>query len=303
MPKRRAFLKPARCLHLFSVSDVSTSVNYFSPAIRSLLLLLPVAMLLSGCDLQKDIDVELPALPAQLVTECYLEDGQIPRLTVTETTPYLASPVPVLPTDVTVVLTLPSGRHDTLRFRPGIDSTILKGYTHIGSRPLVARPGDTFSLEVYDTKGRRVTGTATMPDRIPIDSLRYKFNDKPTEERKAYLLTSFTDPAATADFYRLQIHKDSISTDRERDFELDDRLNNGKSFTVGTSYQFRAGDTLLVTLYHIDQPYYLFRQSVRDARDANGNPFAQPSAIRSTVQGGVGVFTVLSYDRKQIILR
>ncbi|MBD2715480.1 DUF4249 domain-containing protein [Microvirga sp. STR05] len=260
-------------------------------------------MLLSGCDLQKDIDVELPALPAQLVTECYLEDGQIPRLTVTETTPYLASPVPVLPTDVTVVLTLPSGRHDTLRFRPGIDSTILKGYTHIGSRPLVARPGDTFRLEVYDTKGRRVTGTATMPGRIPIDSLRYKFNDKPTEERKAYLLTSFTDPAATADFYRLQIHKDSISTDRERDFELDDRLNNGKSFTVGTSYQFQAGDTLLVTLYHIDQPYYLFRQSVRDARDANGNPFAQPSAIRSTVQGGVGVFTVLSYDRKQIILR
>ncbi|SHM25169.1 protein of unknown function [Hymenobacter psychrotolerans DSM 18569] len=286
----------------FFVSDFPRSVKYLPPFVRPLVALLPLA-LLSACDLQKDIDVELPALPAQLVTECYLEDGQIPRLTVTETTPYLASPIPVLPLDVTVVLTLPSGRRDTLRFQPGIDSVQMKGYTHIGRRPLVARPGDTFGLEVYDTKGRRVTGTATMPSRIPIDSLEYKFNDRPAEDRKAYLLASFQDPAASTDFYRLQIHKDSISSERERDFTLDDRLNNGKLFTVGTSYQFDAGDTLLVTLYHIDQPYYLFRQSVSDARNANGNPFAQPSGIRSTVQGGVGVFTVLSYDRKQIILR
>jgi hypothetical protein len=167
----------------------------------------------------------------------------------------------------------------------------------------VARPGDTFRLEVTDTKGRRVTGTATMPTRIPIDSLEYEYNNRPRELREAYVLTNFRDPAGVGDYYRLQIHRDSISDDPEVDYDVEDRLNDGKNFTLGSSYIFDPGDSLLVTLYHMDQAYYLFRQSVEDARNANGNPFSQPSAIKSTVEGGVGIFTVLSYDRKQIIIR
>lgn len=258
---------------------------------------------LASCDLQKDIDVELPALPAQLVTECYLENGVVPRLTVTETTPYLSDPRPVVPTDVTVVLTLPSGRRDTLYFRPGIDLLTKKAYTHIGRQKLTARPGDTFQLEAFDKKGRRVTGTATMPANVPIDDVEWKFNDKSVEERRAYLLTSFRDPAATVDYYRIQVHKDSISENPESDYDVEDRLNNGRLFTLGTSYRFQNGDTLFVTLYHIDRPYYLFRQSVNDAQNANGNPFSQPSAIKSTVEGGIGVFTVLNYDRRKVIIK
>jgi hypothetical protein len=269
------------------------------PSLAAGLLLLTAA----GCNLQKDIDVQLPAVPAELVTECYLIPGEVPHLTVTESVPYLSAPEPAVPTDVTVVLTLPSGQKQTLAFRPGQDKLTGKLYTHIGPRALVAKPGDTFTLDVRDTKGRHVTGTATMPTRVPLDTLEWKFNDKTGEERKAYLLARFQDPAATADFYRLQIHKDSISKDSERDFTLDDRLTNGQLMTLGTSYRFRTNDTLLVTLYHIDQPYYQFLQSVNDARNANGNPFAQPAAIRSTVQGGVGVFTILSEDRRTVILK
>ncbi|WBO85190.1 DUF4249 domain-containing protein [Hymenobacter yonginensis] len=271
-------------------------------ALRTTAGLLALAGLTASCDLQKDIDVELPAIPAQLVAECYLEDGQIPRLTVTETVPYLASPEPVLPADVTVRLTLANGQVEVMRFFPGVDPVTGKGYTHMGRRPLVARPGDVFSLEVVDTKGRRLTGTATVPTRVPIDSLEYKFNDLPPARREAYVLTNFRDPAGLGDYYRLQIHRDSISREPEIDYDVEDRLNDGKTYTLGTSYRFDPGDTLLVTLYHLDRPYFLFRQSVNDARNANGNPFAQPSAIKSTVQGGVGVFTVLSYDRKQIII-
>ncbi|MBC6698018.1 DUF4249 domain-containing protein [Hymenobacter sp. BT190] len=271
-------------------------------ALRTAASLLVLAGLVSSCDLEQDIDVELPALPAQLVAECYLEDGQIPRLTVTETVPYLASPDPVLPTDVTVRLTLANGQVEVIRFFPGVDPVTGKGYTHMGRRPIVARPGDVFGLEVVDTKGRRLTGTATVPTRVPIDSLEYKFNDLPPAQREAYVLTNFRDPAGLGDYYRLQIHRDSISDEPEIDYDVEDRLNDGRPYTLGTSYRFDPGDTLLVTLYHFDQPYYLFRQSVNDARNANGNPFSQPSAIKSTVQGGLGVFTVLSYDRKQIII-
>ena len=53
----------------------------------------------------------------------------------------------------------------------------------------------------------------------------------------------------------------------------------------------------------MDADHYSFQQSVREAIRANGNPFAQPARIRSTVQGGLGVFTVLVADRKTVILR
>lgn len=260
--------------------------------------------LLSGCGLQQDIDVVLPDYPPQLVVEGYLDNGQIPRLAVSESVPYLASPTPQVPTDVKATLILPNGQRQELRYAPGIDRITGKAFTHVGQRRLAALPGQTFGLELTDTKGRKVTGEATMPSFVPIDTVEWKFNDKSLEERRAYVLTRFRDPAATTDFYRLQIHRDSISQDSEEaEYTLEDRLNNGTEYTLGTSYEFAPDDTLFVTLYHLDPSYYRFLQSVQDARNANGNPFGQPSAIKSTVQGGIGVFTILSYQRRMVIIK
>ena len=87
------------------------------------------------------------------------------------------------------------------------------------------------------------------------------------------------------------------------DMSVQDRLLNGQPFVLGTSYRFNPGDTVTATLYHTDLAYFRFRQSVRDARQANGNPFAQPSAIFSNVQGGVGIFTVLSGTRATKVVK
>lgn len=258
---------------------------------------------LAGCGLQKDIDVELPAYPAQLVVEAYLENNRLPRVAISQSVPYLSAPTPDVPTDVKVVLTLPNGRRDTLTFAPAINPANNKGYTHTGRTRITARPGDTFKLEAYDTQGRRITGTATMPGTVPLEVVEYKFNDLSPAQRKAYVLARFQDPAATTDFYRFQVHKSTVSSEPEVEYTPDDRLTNGQAITLGTPYEFAPNDTLFVTLYHLDQPYYRFLQSVQDARNSNGNPFAQPSAIKSTVEGGLGVFTILNYQRQRIILK
>jgi hypothetical protein len=221
--------------------------------------------------------------------------------------------VPQLPSNVTVRLTLPNGTIVPLDFQPNyqaLTDTIsgIKFYTHIGRDTLVARTGEVFKLEVSDNQGRRVTGTTTVMAPIPIDSVEYKFNDKTGSERKAYFLTNFLDPPTLDDCYRLQIHKGdpargALLKSPVSDITLEDRLVNGKPVVVGTSYRFSSGDTLTATLYHTDRAYYRFRQSVRDARNANGNPFAQPSAIYSNVQGGVGIFTVLSPTRATKVVR
>jgi hypothetical protein len=275
---------------------------------------------LAGCgSLQKDIEVPLPYYANQLVTECYLENGVVPRLTVTESVPYLDDGQAAaagsfilklpggqsvqLPIDVSVKLVLPTGRTMNLIFLPGLDPTTGKYYTHIGTAPLTARAGQQFALDVQDKRGRHVTGTAVVPTFIPIDSVKYKFNELSGSERKAYFLTKWTDPATTTDYYRLMLHKGKPSNNSERDNDITDRLFNGQSYAQVTRYNFNPNDTITATLYHIDSLYYSFRQSTRDARNANGNPFSQPSGIRSTVQGGIGVFTVLVKDQKTLILK
>ena len=266
-------------------------------------LLLPLLALASCGKLQNGIDVPLPTYSAELVVECYLIPGKVPSLAVTTSVPYLSSALPQVPTDVTVTLTMPDGTPVPLAFSPNykalIDTTGEKFHSHIGRAPLVAKPGDVFRLDVTDTKGRRVTGSATLLVPVPIDSVEYKYNDKTGANRKAYFLTNFRDPSTLDDCYRLQLHKgdpakNALMRSPEVDFSIEDRLVNGKPITLGTSYRFKAGDTVTATLYHTDRAFFRFRQSVRDARNANGNPFGQPSAISSNVQGGVGIFAVLS---------
>ncbi|MGI4834125.1 MAG: DUF4249 domain-containing protein [Janthinobacterium lividum] len=279
-----------------------------------------LGLLGAGCgSLQKDINVPLPQYDNQLVVECYLEPGVVPRLTVTESVPYLSNGQAVsaksqsltlsngqvvqLPTDVTVRLTLPSGQVVPLYFLPGIDPTTGKYFTHVGTAPLAAQVGQSFALDVQDTRSRHVTGTATVPAFIPIDSVKYKFNDLTGDNKKAYFQTKWTDPGATTDYYRLLLHKGKPSNNSETDNDISDQLFNGQPYAQVTTYRFRPNDTVTATLYHIDSLYYSFRRSTREARSANGNPFAQPSTIRSTVQGGVGVFTVLVHDQKRVKLR
>jgi hypothetical protein len=282
----------------------------------------------AGCNLEKELDVVLPAYADELVVECYLEAGTVPRLTVLESGPYLpdvpdrptitlpTATTPVLgvalpdgqsvavPTDATATLTLPSGQVVTLRFAPGLDPATGKYYTHVGTAPLTMQPGQRFALTVQDTRGRRVTGTAGVPTLVPIDSVRYGFNGLSGNERRANFITRWTDPAATVDYYRLLLNNSRDDrNDSASDIPLEDKLFNGQAYTSLTTYRFRPNDTLTATLFHMEPEHYSFQQSVREAVRATGNPFAQPARIRNTVQGGLGVFAVLVADRRTLILR
>jgi hypothetical protein len=276
-------------------------VHHFS---RSLLLILLLAGLVSSCDMEQEIEVKLPVLPAQMVVECYLENGQPMRLVLSESAGYFDQPQAALVKGATVSITKNKEAPIFLKDTLWVDEPNEKVYTHYNRRIVTAAPGDVFTLQVTDVKGRRLTGTTTVLPPVPFDSIGWKFNDKPDKSKEAYLLVRWKDDGATQDFYRLLAHKkDSTGLDSQLDAELNDRLRNGMKITFTTTYRFKPNDTLTVKLFHIEEPYYNFISSVEDARNANGNPFAQPVTIKSTVAGGFGVFTFLNYQSRQIILK
>ncbi len=266
-------------------------------SIYSICFLLLVASL-GGCNMEKEIDLNLPQFNSQIAVECYLEAGKPYRATIMESTSYFDRPEPIIIPDAVVIITH-NGQADTLSYSPGYDRETEKFFTHGSEKIVSGNPGDTYALEVFDSRGRKVTGTARFLQAVPIDTIELKYNS----EKKVALLTAFTDEGSTENFYRYLVHKDSLSSrKRQTDFESSDRIYNGKKYVFGSSYRYDPKDTLFVTLYHIEKPYYEFMNTLDAAQDANGNPFAQPIALKSTVQGGIGVFTSLSYSRRQVIV-
>ncbi|GAB3195350.1 hypothetical protein ABID22_004104 [Pontibacter aydingkolensis] len=258
---------------------------------------LPILMLATACDLEKDIEVILPEHTPQLVVEGYLQQGKAFRVTVTESSSYFDAPQPPFVPDAEVYITH-NGRRIKLNYKPTVSPGGTKYYTHTSTEIMKGKVGDIFGLEVTDGKGRKVTGFTTILPLVPIEEVEWKFNEK----EKAYLLTSFQDNPDAANYYRYVTHVDSLNTRPERDFTLDDNLTNGKRTTLGSAYDYDRNDTIIVSLYHIEKQYCDFLNSVDNAKDANGNPFAQPSKIKSSVQGGIGIFTNLVFQRKTVVL-
>lgn len=257
-----------------------------------------ITLLLAGCNMEKEIDLNLPEFQSQIAVECYLEPGKPYRATIMESTNYFDRPEPIIIPDAVVIITH-NGQADTLRYNPGFDEVTEKFYTHFSETSVIGNPGEEYALEVFDARGRRVTATTRFMPVVNIDSLELKQNS----QNKFALLTTFTDDGNTQDFYRYTVHKDSLSSrKRQSDFESEDRIYNGKKYVFGSSYRYDSKDTLFVTLYHIEPQYYDFLNTLDAAQSANGNPFAQPIALKSTVKGGIGVFATLAYDRRRIII-
>ncbi len=272
----------------------------FFRAMAFLLLLTGV----SACDMEQEIEVKLPKLPPQMVVECYLENGLPAKLALSESSGYFDATQPTIIDDATVTITKNNEAPMKLTFQLEVNEETQKIFTHRSRDIIQAKPGDVFKLEITDPRGRRVTGTTTVLPVTKIDSVGWKFNDKPVEVQQAYLSIRFQDDPAAKNFYRLLVQKtDSSGTSSSLQRELHDGLGNGNKVTYITPYRFSLEDTLYVKLYNIEEAYYKFITSAEDARRANGNPFAQPAVVTSTVADGFGVFTFLNYDVKEVILK
>src|SRR5690349_20175901 len=196
--------------------------------------------LLTSCDLQKDIDINLPAYQSQMVVECYLEPGKPVRLSLVESSSYLAKPDIVIIQDAEVIIAR-NGVPQTLTYGVGMDKTTRKFYTHTNNEALQANPGDVFTLTITDPKGRKLTGSTTILPPVKIDTVEFNFNDKV----QALVLTRFKDDSSTEDYYLYSVHRDSLFHEAEIDYTSSDELNNGEPFVFGTGYDFDPGDSVI----------------------------------------------------------
>ncbi len=253
-----------------------------------------------SCDLEKEIDIELPPYDSELVVECYLEAGKPYRLLLSESQAYFDNSTdnPLI-NNATVTISH-NGQTETLDYALQFSSDFKKLYNFSSSTLVPNNLNQDFILSIIDDRGRQISGTTQIIPEVPIDSLVIRKN----ELDSALILTYFVDPPE-ANWYRRQLHS-GVSIDEgtlDQDFFTDDNLEaEDNQFVFGTAFDYSVGDTIYSTLFHIQEDYYDFLISINDAISSNGNPFVSPSQIKSNVEGGIGIFTGLSYDRDTIII-
>ena len=264
--------------------------------------LLPCAclLLLVGCNLEKSFKIELPPYQPKLVVECYLEHGKPYRLALTESVPYTSpAALPPLVNDALVVITH-NGIRDTIRFGLSIDTLAGKVFNYTSPKIVDATTGGEYELEIIDRKkNRRVVGKANFLPKPTITKIETRQQIRSNGDTTYYVLTEFPDNDLTQpNYYRMLVNKDSLTSSPDPDISFEDRFADNGRIIIGSGFDFKRKDSLYVTIYHNTKPYYDFIESLEDAVRANGNPFAQPGGVKSTVQGGLGVFACLAYDRR-----
>lgn len=277
-------------------------------SLRSILFFAALATL-AACNLEKEVEIELPEYDRQPVVECYLEPGKPFRLLLTSSYSFF-DPFGLdsnflqktLLQGATVTISY-DGKTVTLQNIPALESNPFKIYNYTSQNIVPATPGIEYTLNITLPDGKTVTGKSTMLPLVPIDSIRVEWSTE--KDTLARMLTYITDDQSQENYYRRLLNYSSLDSVPDQDFLVSDRISTTELIAFGTGYELTEGDTVFNAIYHISKDYYDYIESVQLAIFGNLNPFAQPSPIKSNVSGTgnpLGVFTCLVYDRDTTII-
>jgi Domain of unknown function (DUF4249) len=271
--------------------------------ITIVLMLLPLVILTVGCNPEKEVEIKLPDYERQLVVECYMEVGEPFRLLVSESIGFFEGADTPIVVGAKVVISH-GNVHDTLQ--QGLSFGLGFKFFNFASSTIVPPDYNTeYELEVIHPDGRTIRGKARVMPKVDMAEMILSYN----ADSMASLTMRWRDASGEKNYYLLTLHKGTVfngdpdaDSPLEFSFTLDDRIGDGEFFTIGTLFGYESGDTLISTLYHISYDYWRYSNSVDDAISSNGNPFAQPGVIHSSVTGGLGIFTGFNFDRDTVIV-
>lgn len=255
-------------------------------------LLLPV-LLLSACDQEQIIQLDLSDAPAQLVIEGQVTDQAVPfSVRITRSVAFdRPNDFPAV-SGALVIIRDDAGRVDTLTEKqPG-------QYKTAGAVPGVS--GRIYTLEVR-TEGQVFTARSTMPEAVPFEDLktvRLPFGGP----NSVVMSAGFTDPAGTGNNYQF------VQTNNGRRqpfiFVTDDRNNDGSvvsSLLFAPDMETMPGDTVSVEMRSIDRAAYKYFVAL-DASGGNGPNAGVPANPDNHFEGAcLGYFAAYTVQRRTVV--
>lgn len=272
--------------------------------LKSIQLTTLLILIFSSCE--DVIDLDLTNVPPQVVIEGFVSDQPGPYSIKISKTADFYDPNSFPPEEnAIVILSDDQGNEEILtETSPGIYETAT----------LQGQRGVTYTLEVQ-LEGATYTATSKMPEQlIPLDSLSTTFEEESLFFDEGYYATAFfNDPPDIDNYYRLQVLVNGevyffIDLDDEEAVPQEDInfwLTNDK-FTDGNlqDYEFphtlKVGDTMDVTLQHLDRSTFDYYRTLVDV--INGGGVAPSNPITNMSDGALGYFGAFSVTRNSVVV-
>lgn len=246
-----------------------------------------------GCE--RVIDVDLEDAEPKMVVEAYLTDQQgSASVKLSRSISYFESQAIPLVLGATVTLADDLGGSWTLtEVQPGT-------YVHDS---LAGTPGRTYTLKIV-LGTETVTGTAFMPQPVPIDSVVSEVLTRPGGGGGSdftILRTYYNDLGERANFYRSILAINGVAGTDINVF--DDRSNNGISTAAPVfSDAIESGDTVTVSMWSIDRTNFFYYNGLADNL-SGGTGSAAPGNPDTNLSGdALGVFTAGSESKSTIVI-
>ncbi len=272
------------------------------------ILLLIIIAFFASCE--KDITVDLPKPEDKIVLEGIIENGQYPYLYVTKNIAYFDKVdtntlMNMIVIDSNAVITVTHDNIiDTMHLTIDFNSFIPIKY----QGNIKGEVGKTYKLKAT-ILGKTYTATTTIPNLVPLDSIKFKlrYPDTP-DDSTGFLWMYTTDPDTLGNYYRLfskTIGKDNVFV-HPYNSVADDQYFNGQSveYQVSRGYNpatgvesdqtkedvprwvFIKGETVILKFCTLDIKHYNFWYSIELQNAADGNPFASPVTVKTNIEGG-----------------
>lgn len=254
------------------------------------LLIVFCSIFLFSCE--KTVEIDLLPIESELVVESYIEPNLPYILSLTESVSYFDIGAFQSIGDATVTIEH-LGLTDTLLY---IDSLNF----YVGTKGLVKYDKFPYELNIEDGLGRKVSASASFMDVVPVDTITYSLNDS----SQASVIMFFDDQKDVENYYHVWFdNAKSNNPDSLFHWSFSDKSIANQRSLRGTGFNFDLEDTVTIRLYNISKDFYDYLETVGDAISANGSPLGRAARIESNIEGGLGVFTALSFDEKQLIIR
>lgn len=260
-----------------------------------------LVLLTTACNnLEKIIDVALPAYDKKLVVECYIIPNKPYKLLLTQSVSYFDDASLPFVNFAKVYITH-AGITDTLTFNMVIDTISQKIYNYTSKNIAKVDAKQPFALFVEDNEGKTVTATTTLPPPLIVDSVNYIFKNNDTTNEaliKAFISTKVGEENIFRFFLNI---KDSMGGNSSNRI-FNNRFAQNQQIATFTTYRFKTNDSIWVNIQRINLEYSEYYNSTRGAFNANVSPFSQSVRLKSNINGGIGIFTALRSYRKLLII-
>lgn len=260
-----------------------------------------------SCNLEKQIDIDLPNYDSEPFIECYLVPNQPFRLLITQTSSYfenLTLDNPLFSESFLLQGAQVSIFHGINKYELEnkliVDPNTEKIYNYSNSNSVEYNTIDSFYLEILLPNGDQITSASIFLDTVQFDSIVVQFDQN---DSLARTLTYFKDFPNETNFYRRVLTVGETFDEPIQDFVTDD-LFIDSVFVFGSGYVFNSGDTVFNSVFHLTEDYHNFLESVQQAIDGSGNPFGVPSPLQSNLLGNAqGVFACISESKNKTIIK